>query len=94
MDRLNLQHYLWKDQTGYLLHPSISLSGAENLRIADVGTGTGYVNHHPYYVRHHRACCVRVRKCGCIVHGLHHTMLSLLSFTSKIKIKNGNQQSK
>ncbi|KAF6232186.1 hypothetical protein HO173_009569 [Letharia columbiana] len=39
--RLNLQHYLWKDQTGYLLHPSIPLSGIENLKIADVGTGTG-----------------------------------------------------
>ena len=44
IDRLNLQHYLWKDQTGYLLHPSIPLSGIENLKIADVGTGTGYVD--------------------------------------------------
>ena len=43
MDRLNLQHYLWKDQIGYLLHPSIPLSEIENPKIADVGTGTGYV---------------------------------------------------
>ena len=39
--RLNLQHYLWKDQTGYLLHPSIPLSNP-NIKIADIGTGTGY----------------------------------------------------
>ena len=45
MDRLNLQHYLWKDQTGYLLHPSIPLSEIENPQIADVGTGTGYVQY-------------------------------------------------
>ncbi|PQE18640.1 umta methyltransferase family protein [Rutstroemia sp. NJR-2017a BVV2] len=38
--RLNLQHYLWKDGLGYLLHPSISLNGP-NTRIADLGTGTG-----------------------------------------------------
>ncbi|KAL2047855.1 hypothetical protein ABVK25_011264 [Lepraria finkii] len=38
--RLNLQHYLWKDQTGYLLHPDIPLSNTA-LKIADVGTGTG-----------------------------------------------------
>ena len=44
MDRLNLQHYLWKDQIGYLLHPSIPLSALENPKIADVGTGTGYVH--------------------------------------------------
>ncbi|TVY85588.1 Methyltransferase trt5 [Lachnellula suecica] len=38
--RLNAQHYIWKDQFGYLLHPSIpQRSGA--LAIADVGTGTG-----------------------------------------------------
>lgn len=40
--RLNLQHYLWKDQAGYLVHPSIPLT-SPNLKIADVGTGTGYV---------------------------------------------------
>lgn len=42
--RLNLQHYLWKDQTGFLLHPTIPLDGRPNLKIADVGTGTGYAN--------------------------------------------------
>ena len=41
--RLNLQHYLWKDQTGFLLHPDIPLDGRTELKIADVGTGTGYV---------------------------------------------------
>ena len=30
MDRLNLQHYLWKDQIGYLLHPSISFGNRES----------------------------------------------------------------
>lgn len=44
MNRLNLQHYLWKDQTGHLLHPSIPLSETNNPKIADVGTGTGYVH--------------------------------------------------
>ncbi|KAF7924261.1 uncharacterized protein EAE98_007312 [Botrytis deweyae] len=40
--RLNLQHYLWKDGLGYLLHPSIPLPPPEtNYRIADLGTGTG-----------------------------------------------------
>ncbi|MCJ1485515.1 hypothetical protein MMC06_005689, partial [Schaereria dolodes] len=38
--RLNLQHYLWKEQIGYLLHPSIPLT-SDDLQIADVGTGTG-----------------------------------------------------
>ena len=38
--RLNLQHYIWKENIGYLLHPSIKLSG-DNISIADVGTGTG-----------------------------------------------------
>ncbi|PYI02180.1 S-adenosyl-L-methionine-dependent methyltransferase, partial [Aspergillus sclerotiicarbonarius CBS 121057] len=38
--RLNLQHYIWKENIGYLLHPSIQLSG-DNISIADVGTGTG-----------------------------------------------------
>ena len=40
--RLNLQHYIWKDQTGFLLHPTIPLDGRTDLKIADVGTGTGY----------------------------------------------------
>ena len=52
--RLNLQHYLWKDQTGFLLHPTIPLDGRTDLKIADVGTGTGYADtisaiHHPYF---------------------------------------------
>ena len=38
--RLNLQHYLWKDEVGYLLHPSISLD-VEDLSVADIGVGTG-----------------------------------------------------
>ena len=41
ISRLNLQHYLWKDQTGYLIHPSVPLSNP-NIKIADIGTGTGY----------------------------------------------------
>jgi len=39
--RQNLQHYLWKDEVGYLLHPSIPIDG-ENIRVADIGIGTGY----------------------------------------------------
>ncbi|KAL9103071.1 MAG: hypothetical protein Q9187_009049, partial [Circinaria calcarea] len=38
--RLNLQHFFWKDQLGYNLHPSIPTSNPE-IKIADVGTGTG-----------------------------------------------------
>ncbi|KAL8818343.1 MAG: hypothetical protein Q9191_007962, partial [Dirinaria sp. TL-2023a] len=38
--RLNLQHFLWKQQLGYNLHPSIPTDKA-NLKIADVATGTG-----------------------------------------------------
>jgi hypothetical protein len=40
--RLSLQHYIWKETMGYILHPSIDTSN-ENIRIADIGTGTGYV---------------------------------------------------
>ncbi|KAK0507995.1 hypothetical protein JMJ35_009884 [Cladonia borealis] len=39
--RLNLQHYLWKQQQGYLIHPAISCMQEKSLKIADVGTGTG-----------------------------------------------------
>lgn len=39
--RLNMQHYIWKEAIGCILHPSIQLSGP-NISIADVGTGTGY----------------------------------------------------
>ncbi|KAI1409705.1 S-adenosyl-L-methionine-dependent methyltransferase [Hypoxylon sp. FL1857] len=39
-NRLNLQHYLWKDVFGYILHPRIPRDG-KAFRVADVGTGTG-----------------------------------------------------
>ncbi|GFF44508.1 hypothetical protein IFM58399_07313 [Aspergillus lentulus] len=38
--RLSLQHYIWKENMGYLLHPCIDVSRPD-LAIADVGTGTG-----------------------------------------------------
>ncbi|KAJ5834674.1 S-adenosyl-L-methionine-dependent methyltransferase [Penicillium robsamsonii] len=38
--RLNLQHYIWKESMGYILHPSISLPNSD-VFIADIGTGTG-----------------------------------------------------
>ncbi|KAH8692493.1 hypothetical protein GQ44DRAFT_780133 [Phaeosphaeriaceae sp. PMI808] len=38
--RLNFNHYLMREIAGYLMHPDISLT-APQLRIADVGTGTG-----------------------------------------------------
>ncbi|TGO53493.1 hypothetical protein BCON_0122g00100 [Botryotinia convoluta] len=38
--RLNYNHFLIKEVAGYLLHPSIP-THQPNLRIADVGTGTG-----------------------------------------------------
>ncbi|KAI4160199.1 MAG: hypothetical protein LQ342_005911 [Letrouitia transgressa] len=40
---LNFQHYLWKEQLGYLIHPRIPQDQDQEggLRIADVGTGTG-----------------------------------------------------
>jgi hypothetical protein len=41
---INLQHYLVVQLFGYHIHPSIAVKDVENLRIADVGTGTGYVN--------------------------------------------------
>ena len=43
-ERLNLQHYLWKDIVGYNIHPAIPVQDSYNLSIADVGTGTGYYN--------------------------------------------------
>ena len=39
--RLNLQHYLWKQQQGYLIHPAISCIQEKSLKIADIGAGTG-----------------------------------------------------
>jgi len=38
--RLNYNHWLMKEITGYLLHPKIQIT-KDNARIADVGTGTG-----------------------------------------------------
>ena len=42
--RLNLQHFLWRESLGYLLHPDIMIPG-KGLKVADVGTGTGYESH-------------------------------------------------
>lgn len=39
---INLQHYLWSELFGYLIHPDIPTRDP-HLRIADVGTGTGSV---------------------------------------------------
>ena len=39
--RLNLQHHLWKDIFGYSLSPKIPRD-KKFLKVADVGTGTGY----------------------------------------------------
>lgn len=40
--RLNCQHYIWLQELGYHIHPSIPLSSlGQNPRIADVATGTG-----------------------------------------------------
>ncbi|KAI1262493.1 S-adenosyl-L-methionine-dependent methyltransferase [Xylariaceae sp. FL1019] len=39
-NRINLQHYQWVQLFGYHLNPQIP-TGNPNLRIADVGTGTG-----------------------------------------------------
>ncbi|KAL9060919.1 MAG: hypothetical protein Q9162_000363 [Coniocarpon cinnabarinum] len=39
--RLNLQHFLWRETFGYLLHPSLKVKEAESLRIADVGSEPG-----------------------------------------------------
>ncbi|KAI1879089.1 hypothetical protein JX265_003266 [Neoarthrinium moseri] len=39
-NRLNLQHYLWKDIFGYALHPKVPRD-QKSLKVADVGTGTG-----------------------------------------------------
>ena len=39
--RLNLQHYLWKQEVGYLLHPQIASAIGDDVKIADIGIGTG-----------------------------------------------------
>lgn len=41
MHRLNFNHLWMKALTGYLLHPSIP-TDKNDLRIIDVGAGTGY----------------------------------------------------
>ena len=79
MDRLNLQHYLWKDQTGYLLHPSISLSEIENPKIADVGTGTGYVH-----------CQLNQSKASHLSDWKHICCLRFLFFKQDHRAKNSN----
>ncbi|KAI1421943.1 hypothetical protein F5Y12DRAFT_764947 [Xylaria sp. FL1777] len=45
-NRLNLQHYLWKDIFSYNIHPKI-LERRCLLKVADVGTGTGYLGDTP-----------------------------------------------
>ena len=40
--RLNAQHYLWKETCGFNLHPRIPIPQNGEVRIADVGTGTGF----------------------------------------------------
>lgn len=55
--RLNLQHYIWKESIGYLLHPSIRFPDASSnsdISIADVGTGTGSVLPSPYILYIHQ----------------------------------------
>lgn len=37
---LNLMHYHWVKDFGYLIHPRIPTNDA-NLKVADIGSGTG-----------------------------------------------------
>lgn len=39
---MNLHHYIWSQLCGYILHPDI-VTDLSQARIADVGTGTGFV---------------------------------------------------
>ncbi|SMR63239.1 unnamed protein product [Zymoseptoria tritici ST99CH_3D1] len=39
--RLNAVHFLWKKEFPWIVHPSIDLKNVKDLRIADVGCGTG-----------------------------------------------------
>lgn len=39
--RLDGQHFVWKKNLGFLLHPSVIASIPQDARIGDVGTGTG-----------------------------------------------------
>ena len=41
--RLNLCHFIWKKSFPWVVHPSVSLEDRPDLRIADVGCGTGLV---------------------------------------------------
>ncbi|KAH8763616.1 hypothetical protein F5883DRAFT_110602 [Diaporthe sp. PMI_573] len=41
INRLNLQHYLYRDIFGYNLHPTIPIQNTPNLSVIDIGTGTG-----------------------------------------------------
>jgi hypothetical protein len=45
--RLNLCHFIWKKSFPWVVHPSVSLEERPDLRIADVGCGTGYVTFYP-----------------------------------------------
>lgn len=39
--RLNMQHAVWKQNIGFLLHPQVAKDLPGDARIGDVGTGTG-----------------------------------------------------
>ena len=39
--RLNMQHVVWRQNLGFLLHPRVANDLPDNARIGDVGTGTG-----------------------------------------------------
>lgn len=43
--RLNAQHLLWRIYNGYVLNPAISRSG--EMKIAEIGTGTGFLVSRP-----------------------------------------------
>ena len=39
--RLNMQHAVWRQNMGFLLHPRVAKNLPDDARIGDVGTGTG-----------------------------------------------------
>ena len=41
LDSLYIQHWMWRYQTGYILHPKVDTS-KDNLKVADIACGTGY----------------------------------------------------
>lgn len=53
--RLNLCHFIWKKSFPWVVHPSVSLEGRLDLRIADVGCGTGLVFHYSVQLGVHRS---------------------------------------